>query len=158
MSQYLNDNCHAVKCMSRASDVIDLLGGVRALGRRVSSEKDLVASLQKGLPYRSLEAVKHRLQLSDREISEATGIHPRTLIRRKSQRRLRSDESDRLSRLARITARAIEVLGSEESALAWLRHANRALGGAAPLRYLSTDMGATRVEAVLSHIEWGDLS
>src|SRR5438093_9350830 len=94
MSQYLYDNCYAVKCIARASDVIDLLGGVRALGRRVSSEKDLVASLQKGLPYRSLEAVKHRLQLSAREISEATGIHPRTLVRRKSQRQLRSDESD----------------------------------------------------------------
>src|SRR5712691_8834515 len=139
--------------MFRASDVIDLLGGFRALGRGVSSEKELVVSLRKGLPYRSLEAVKRRLQLSDREISEATGIHPRTLIRRKTQRRLRSDESDRLSRLARISARAIDVLGSEENALAWLRHANRALAGAAPLQYLSTDMGATRVEAVLNHIE-----
>ena len=38
--------------------------------------------------------MKHRLQLSAREISEATGIHPRTLVRRKSQRQLRSDESD----------------------------------------------------------------
>jgi uncharacterized protein (DUF2384 family) len=42
--------------------------------------------------------------------------------------------------------------------MAWLRHPNRALGGAAPLQYLSTDLGARRVEATLSHIEWGDLS
>ena len=144
--------------MRKTSALIDLLGGSRALGRQVSSEKELVVSLQKGLPYRALEAVKQRLRLSDREIAEATGIHPRTLIRRKSQQRLRSDESDRLSRLVRVTARAIDVLGSEENALAWLRHPNKALGGAVPLQYLSTDMGAVRVDAVLSHMEWGDLS
>jgi len=144
--------------MAKTSSVIDLLGGIRALGRRVASEEDLITSLQEGLPYRALQAVKERLQLSDREIAEATGIHPRTLIRRKSEKRLRSDESDRLSRLARVTARAIDVLGSKQNALAWLRHANRALGGVPPLQYLKTDVGAIRVEALLSHIEWGDLS
>lgn len=144
--------------MRTTSDVIDLLGGTRTLGRRVASEKDLVVSLQEGLPYRALKAVKQRLGLSDRELAEATGIHPRTLARRKSQQRLRADESDRLSRLARVTARAIDMLGSEQNALAWLRHPNRALGGATPLQYLSTDPGATRVDAILSHIEWGDLS
>ena len=144
--------------MKTTSAVIDLLGGARVLGRRVSSETELVASLQAGLPYRAPEAVKKRLRLSDSELAEAIGIHPRTLVRRKSQARLRSNESDRLSRLARITSRAMDVLGGEENALAWLRHPNRALGGATPLRYLSTDLGAMRVEAVLSHIEWGDLS
>ena len=144
--------------MRKTSAIIDLLGGSRALGRSVASEKDLLVSLQEGLPFRALAAVKKRLRLSDREIAEATGIHPRTLIRRKSQQRLRAGESDRLSRLARVIARTVDVLGSEEDALAWLRHPNRALGGAAPLQYLSTDVGAIRVEAILSHIEWGDLS
>jgi len=144
--------------MGTASAVIDLLGGARVLGRRVLSEKELVTSLQEGLPYRALEAVKRRLHLSDSELVQAIGIHPRTLVRRKSQKRLRSDESDRLSRLARVTTQAIDVLGSEKNAVAWLRHPNRALGGSPPLQYLSTDLGARRVEAVLSHIEWGDLS
>jgi putative toxin-antitoxin system antitoxin component (TIGR02293 family) len=144
--------------MKKTAGVIDLLGGARVLGSRVSSEKDLVVSLQEGLPYRALQAVKRRLQLTDSELTQAIGIHPRTLVRRKTQARLRSDESDRLSRLARVALRAIEVLGSEENALAWLRHSNRALGATTPLQYLSTDLGARRVEAILSHIEWGDLS
>lgn len=144
--------------MKGTSSVIDLLGGARVLGRGVSSEKALVESLQRGLPYRALEAVKERLRLSDSDLAQAIHIHPRTLARRKSQKWLRSDESDRLSRLVRVTARAIERLGGEENALAWLTHPNRALGGVTPLRYLSTDLGATRVEAVLSHIDWGDLS
>jgi putative toxin-antitoxin system antitoxin component (TIGR02293 family) len=105
-----------------------------------------------------LEAVKRRLHLSDNELVQAIDIHPRTLARRKSQRRLRSDESDRLSRLARVTSHAIDVLGGDDNAVAWLRNPNPALGGVPPLQYLSTDLGARRVEAVLSHIEWGDLS
>ena len=47
----------------------------------------------------------------------------------------------------------IDVLGGEEHAMAWLRHPNGALGGALPLHCLSTDLGAKRVEAILSHIE-----
>lgn len=114
--------------MKTATAIIDLLGGTRALGRRVSSEKELVISLQEGIPYRALEAVKRRLHLSDSELSQAIDINPRTLMRRKSQKRLRSDESDRLSRLLRVTSQAIDVLGGEANAMAWLRHANRALG------------------------------
>lgn len=144
--------------MKTASAVIDLLGGVRVLGSRVSNDKELVSSLQRGLPYGALEAVKRRLHLSDNELVQAIDIHPRTLARRKSQRRLRSDESDRLSRLARVTSHAIDVLGGDDNAVAWLRNPNPALGGVPPLQYLSTDLGARRVEAVLSHIEWGDLS
>src|SRR5437867_7499625 len=144
--------------MKTKSAIIDLLGGARTLGLRVSSEKELFVSLREGLPYRALEAMKKRLRLSDSELAEAIGIHPRTLVRRKSQERLRSDESDRLSRLARVTSRAIDVLGSENNALAWLRHPNRALAGATPLRYLSTDLGAMRVEAILTHTERGDRS
>jgi putative toxin-antitoxin system antitoxin component (TIGR02293 family) len=144
--------------MKTASAVIDLLGGGRVLGSRVSTDKELVISLQQGLPFRALEALKRRLRLSDSELAQAIDIHPRTLARRKSQKRLRSDESDRLSRLARVTSHAIDVLGSQENAIAWLRNPNRALGGVPPLQYLSTDLGARRVEAALSHIEWGDLS
>jgi putative toxin-antitoxin system antitoxin component (TIGR02293 family) len=144
--------------MKTTSAVIDLLGGARVLGRGVSSEKELVGSLEEGLPYRALETVKKRLGLSDSELAQAIGMHPRTFARRKAYKRLRSDESDRLTRLARVASHAIDVLGSEENALAWLRQPNRAIGGATPLRYLSTDLGALRVEAILSHIEWGDLS
>lgn len=159
MAQYRYDNClEGTTRMKRASGIVHILGGTRALGRRVSSERELLVSLNEGLPYRALESVKQRLHLSDSELAEAMGIHPRTMARRKSQERLGAIESDRLSRLARLLAHATEVLGSEDNAVAWLRHPNRALGGVSPLRYLNTDLGAKRVEAVLSHIEWGDLS
>jgi putative toxin-antitoxin system antitoxin component (TIGR02293 family) len=144
--------------MDSTVEIINLLGGPKTFGRKSMSEPEVVSALQSGLPYRALEALKRRVHLTDAELVESMNIHPRTLIRRKSQKRLRSDESDRLSRLALVIARAIDVLGSEDNAVRWLRQPNGALGGIPPLRYLSTDLGARRVEAILTHIDYGDFS
>jgi len=144
--------------LGKNTEIMEMLGGPNVLGRNISSESDFLAAIRRGLPYRALEQIKRRLKLTDSELVHSIAIHPRTLIRRKSERRLRSDESDRLSRFARVTAHAIDVLGSEENAVRWLRHPNGALGGVSPLSYLNTDVGAHRVEAILSHIDYGDVS
>jgi putative toxin-antitoxin system antitoxin component (TIGR02293 family) len=144
--------------METTAEIMEILGGPNVLGKKIASESDFLAAIQRGLPYRALARIQQRLKLTDSELVHSIGIHPRTLIRRKSEQRLRSDESDRLSRLARVTARTIDVLGGEENAVQWLRHPNGALGGVSPLSYLNTDVGARRVEAILSHIDYGDVS
>jgi putative toxin-antitoxin system antitoxin component (TIGR02293 family) len=82
-------------------------------------------------------------------------LPPRTLARRKRERRLRADESDRLFRLGRIAALAEEVLGSREKASRWLHRPNPALGRVIPLRHLDTDLGARQVEDLLLRIAHG---
>lgn len=144
--------------MSTSAAVIDFLGGGRILGREVTTDGALSDTLRRGLPFAALVALQKRLELSDAELALVAGIHPRTLARRKTQKRLRADESDRVSRVARVAAHAVDVLGSEANAVKWLRHPNRALGGGVPLRLLSTDLGVRRIEAILAHIDWGDLS
>ena len=79
----------------------------------------------------------------------------RTLARRQKQARLTADESDRLIRVARVMAHAIQVLGSRDKAANWLRAANRALDGSAPLSLLDTDIGAQQVSEILGRIEYG---
>ena len=71
---------------------------------------------------------------------------------------MRADESDRLIRVARVGAQAVEVLGTEERAAAWLHRPNRALGNRLPLDLLSTDLGAKQVEEALSRTEHGVIS
>jgi putative toxin-antitoxin system antitoxin component (TIGR02293 family) len=107
------------------------------------------------LPFRSLEKVMERFGLNREEISSALDLPPRTLARRKQERRLHPSESDRLFRLVRIAAQASAVLGSEEKAGRWLHTANRALGGKPPLELLDTDLGSRQVEEVLGRIEYG---
>jgi putative toxin-antitoxin system antitoxin component (TIGR02293 family) len=62
-------------------------------------------------------------------------------------------ESSRLFRLARIFARAAQVLDGPDAAAKWLRRPQRALGGEVPLALLDTDAGAVAVERLLGRIE-----
>ena len=82
----------------------------------------------------------------------------RTLARRKVQGRLTAAESDRVVRLARIAATAVDVLGNRELASARLQRPNRALGHATPLSQMDTDVGVRQVERVLGRIEHGVFS
>ncbi|MBU6422909.1 MAG: DUF2384 domain-containing protein [Chloroflexi bacterium] len=114
--------------------------------------------MEAGLPYGSLEAVITRFRLSRGELADALRLPPRTLARRKREHRLRTDESDRLVRFARIAAEADRILGGEDKAGEWLRRPNGAFGGRRPLELLRTDLGTRQVEGVLGRIEFGVVS
>ena len=61
-------------------------------------------------------------------------------------------------RLARIVALAQQSLGSYERAMHWLKRANRALGGVAPIAAIDTELGSRQVENVLGRIAYGGIS
>jgi len=141
--------------MERTSEIIAILGGKKTLGHNVSSAKELVELIRTGLPYTALESLMRVLMISRNELVHSIAMPPRTLARRKRARKLQADESDRVFRLARVAARAVEVLGSQEKAARWLRKPNRALGHLTPLDQLDTDVGARQVESILGRIEHG---
>ena len=133
-----------------------VLGGRRVLGRVVKKPGDLAQLVRQGLPASSLVALAEKLHVANNVLSRKLGIPQRTLTRRLSQHsRLTAAESDRTVRLARVYAKAVEMIGSEENAVEWLRTANRALGGERPLDQLDTDLGARAVEDVLGRIAYG---
>jgi putative toxin-antitoxin system antitoxin component (TIGR02293 family) len=63
--------------------------------------------------------------------------------------------SDRLFRVARIGALAIDVLEGEAHAVHWLKRPQIGLGGSIPLALLTTDVGSVEVEKLLLRIEHG---
>jgi putative toxin-antitoxin system antitoxin component (TIGR02293 family) len=136
------------------ADVVKVLGGPGVL-KKVSTEEDLRECLREGLPYEAFEALRAAFGLSLRDLGAVLGVPERTLARRKLQRRLRPDESDRLARLARIAAYAEDVLGGRRQAADWLRTPNRALGNEPPVVRLDTDLGARQIESVLGRIAHG---
>jgi putative toxin-antitoxin system antitoxin component (TIGR02293 family) len=136
--------------------VVDILGGQRVfVSRSTATARDLRERIKGGLPYRSLETLRERLRLSLPEAAAVLHVPLRTLARRRTEKKLAVDESDRLYRLARIAAHAVSVLGSEDKVAAWLRRPNRGLGGETPIQVLDTDLGARQVEDVLGRIEHG---
>lgn len=136
--------------------IAEVLGGRKVLGKTVTRADDLAELVRKGLPATSITALAARLNVANRVLSRKLGIPQRTLTRRLSQRsRLTAAESDRTVRLARVYANAVEMLGDEEKAVAWLGTPNRALRGERPLDQLDTDVGAREVEDVLGRIAYG---
>ncbi len=142
--------------MGAIADIIRTLGGPRLVPAKTAEE--LRNALRAGLPYGSLAAVSTGFAIDGSAIVAILRIPPRTLARRKKERRLSAEESDRLFRLGRVATLAEDVLGSRTKAAAWLRSGNRALGGATPLSALDTDLGAEEVEAMLLRLAHGVLS
>lgn len=83
------------------------------------------------------------------------GISKATLHRRKATGRLDPAESDRLVRFARLLGQAAFVMESVENGRRWLLSPQMGLGGAVPLEFAETEVGAREVENLLGRIEHG---
>lgn len=129
---------------------------VALFGLRRYDPVHLVSQIQRGFTYSAFERFQRNTDLPVRVIAECIEIPERTLARRKESGRFEPDESDRLVRLARVFARAIELFeGSADSARQWLTSPVRALGGRTPLAFASTDVGAIEVENLIGRLEFG---
>ena len=124
-------------------------------GSGIQSELDLLEAVARGLPAVAVDAVVHSGILSADEADRLV-IGRRALAARKARGQdLTRDESDRLARIARVNAVALEQFGSAEKASRWLRKPNRALGGRVPLELLATGEGARVVEETVMRIAHG---
>jgi putative toxin-antitoxin system antitoxin component (TIGR02293 family) len=142
---------------SELRSVIRELGGERALGRAMTSDRDLREAIRDGFPHAVLEELMRASGLTLKELADALDLSSRSLQRRR-QGRLARFESDRLYRLARLLALARENLGDAARASRWLKRANHALGGVAPIAAIDTELGARQVENLLGRIAYGGIS
>ena len=115
----------------------------------------LIASIQAGLPMAELEELRADLGLPMEKLAPLLGISKATLHRRKAAGKLGSAESDRVVRLARLLGMAGFVMASKEAGRQWLCSPQVGLGGAVPLEYAETELGAREVEKLLGRIEHG---
>jgi len=144
--------------MTTTGQIVDALGGTKALQSKVDTFEQLRESILRGLPFQAFEAVTANFGLPKPVVSHVLRVPERTLMRRKRRARFPADESDRLVRVARIAALAEDVLGRRDKAGRWLQKPNRALGGATPLERLDTELGARQVEHILGRIAHGVVS
>lgn len=115
----------------------------------------LIEKIKEGLPIYELDALQASLDLPMDRLSPMLGISKATLHRRKEAGRLDQGESDRLIRFARLVGKAVEVLETVENARLWLSSPQVSLGGAVPLEFAETEVGAREVEDLLNRIEYG---
>jgi putative toxin-antitoxin system antitoxin component (TIGR02293 family) len=115
----------------------------------------VVKRINKGLGTSILATIQARLRISNRQLSDLLMVSPRTLDRRKNEKSLPPDESERSYRIARLTDRAYQVFENSEKVARWFSEPNFALGNIKPLDLAKTEPGAKLVEQVLGRIEHG---
>ncbi|PYI97057.1 MAG: hypothetical protein DME98_09870 [Verrucomicrobia bacterium] len=115
---------------------------------------ELIRKIQKGLRFSELETLQNSIDLPFERLAAKLAISRSTLQRRKAAGRLSPDESDKVMRLSRLLEHATNVFGDIERARAWLKFPQRGLGGAIPLDYAETEVGAREVDNLLGRIEY----
>ena len=115
---------------------------------------ELIRQIQKGLRFSELETLQNSIDLPFEQLAAKLSISRSTLQRRKAAGRLSPDESDKVMRLSRLLEHATNVFGDVERARAWLKFPQRGLGGAIPLDYAETEVGAREVDNLLGRIEY----
>jgi len=136
--------------MNATERVVRILGLPKRRGR-----ESLVDLVRGGLPASTFEHLAAYTQLTQEVLAAAVAIPLRTVQRRKeSKQPFLLDESDRLTRIARLYEYAESILG-HDNATTWMQSANWALDDARPIELADTDVGAREVEDALGRIEDG---
>lgn len=122
----------------------------------IHSERDALRAVTEGIPSRSYRRVAATLNMPTDLVA------PESTVRRRlaSNSRFNRAESERLLRLARIYAEALQLFGDEDAALAWLKLPADYLQDqipVAPLTLAASDAGARLIEAQLRRTAYGML-
>jgi putative toxin-antitoxin system antitoxin component (TIGR02293 family) len=141
--------------MSQSSAAVaEVLGGRRILKKQIRTTSELAAAVEAGLPVASLNIVVRRVAGETRGATEIKHrVVPRTTLQRRGAR-LSLDESERLERLARLTALAEKVWDDPDLAHEFLVSPQPQLGGAKPVDLIRTDLGTRSVEDLLWALEY----
>jgi putative toxin-antitoxin system antitoxin component (TIGR02293 family) len=128
--------------------------GTKATAKTFSPQQ-VIEVINRGLPIGELEYLRFHLDVPIDRLTQNIGLSRATFHRRKAAGRLTSDESDKVVRFAQLLGLANRVLENEDDARRWLTSPQYGLGGAVPLNYARTEVGAREVEDLLNRIEYG---
>lgn len=124
------------------------------LRRTVRTWVDLDHIVGAGLPKQSLQLLARRAVGPGGAVSEFVySVVPAATYKRRT--RLSAEESGRTERLARVVAFAEALWDDEAEARAFLNRPHPLLDTDTPLQAARTELGARRVERLLSDVEHG---
>lgn len=136
--------------------IIEILGGVKVIGKKIGNVLDFLAVTEKGLPIAVLKKLQKKMQFTNRELGKALDMSESTLQRRlKLNQKLDKKESEGTIHLASVWAKGIEVFENEDDFRTWLHAKNTALGNHAPIALLHSPIGRDEIKDLLCRIEFG---
>ena len=132
-----------------AEQIADVLGGRRALGRRVKSTRELDDIVRQGMPKPALDTFINTLIASECKFANQlrNKIVPRATYRRVDRFNLQVSETP--ERMARLYAMALSVFDSAETAARFMASPHPELQDRAPFEAALTEIGGREVEEVI---------
>jgi len=137
------------------SQIIETLGGEKALGHPIRSRMDLVNLGDRGLKKSSVSHLAKSLSLSMKEMARLLPVTERTLQRYGAQQHLSAAVSEQALQIAQVVATGLELFEDREKFLAWLSMPSVPLGGEKPLALLRSRFGIELVLDELGRIAHG---
>jgi putative toxin-antitoxin system antitoxin component (TIGR02293 family) len=128
---------------------------IASINLKAENTTELIHRLKDGLSTATFDKLKEQLQVSDHQLCRIIQIPKRTLDRRREKGRFKTDESERILRVARVFDMALAVFGKPEKARRWLKQPARGLDGHVPMEYADTGLGAQEVIDLLGRIDYG---
>lgn len=120
------------------------------------SADEIIKRTREGFPASVFGDISTYLQMPQTQLFDALGVSRSTVSnRKKGDQPLSVMESDKVVRVAKVLARATNVLGDDEQARTWLCREIRSIGGVPPITMLDTEAGYELVMDTLGRIEHG---
>lgn len=115
----------------------------------------IMGQIEKGLEGEIANRVARWAHLSQTDFRKMTGI-PNTTFNRGLKARFTSEQSEKIVRIIRVIARAVELFeGDKDAAQKWLNEPNRALAWKVPADLIASETGAYEVMNLITRIEHG---
>lgn len=135
-------------------------GFSRALGQIAKSGRvKTIRAIKKGVAYTTFETLQEEIGVSKETLSKTVNIATRTLHRRKQEGKFRSDESERVYRVAKLFDKTLALFeGDISQARHWFSSPKKALGGKTPIEFADTELGAQEVINLIGRMEHGVFS
>ena len=128
----------------------------KLLGIETTDNLKMAQKVEAGFSFSALEKLGKTTGLSLDRLRVAVRITPRTLTRRRKEKKLSPEESDRLVSVSRLLAQTFELFeGNTEAGMRWFQNPNRALNGQSPIEVAATETGAREVENLIGRLEHG---
>jgi len=137
------------------SNVAEILGGEKVLGKRLESKMDLVELGSRGVTKDAVSHLAKYLSLSWKQMANLLPVTERTLQRYTSERHLNPTVSEQVLQIAEVVVRGTEVFGDKNRFRVWLNQPNTALSDNAPLNLLGSRFGTEMVLDELGRLEHG---
>lgn len=138
--------------MENSKYLSDILGSKSLL-----TPFEIIEIARKGIKARTAKRVIDELEINQEELAEYSGINKRTLSRRFKELSevLSPEESEKIIRLVKVFAEAMDVFENREKAAEWLKRPNKALKNELPISLLDSEFGGEQVLNVLGRIREG---